>query len=49
MSLALGQRLLFHQLGRGSWIGIVAVIAVVLLLRFWPLIVSRIEDRRRSR
>jgi hypothetical protein len=49
MPLALGQRLLFHQLGRGSWIGIVAVVAVALLLRLRPLIVRRLDEWRRSR
>jgi hypothetical protein len=38
--LALGQRFAVHHLfGRGI-VGIIALIAVVLLMRFWPLIVS---------
>jgi len=37
---ALGQRLLVHQFfGRGL-IGLIAVVVVVLLMRFWPVIVS---------
>ncbi|HEX5526682.1 MAG TPA: hypothetical protein VFX44_05730 [Solirubrobacterales bacterium] len=46
MPLALGQRLLFHQLFRGGgWLVTVAIIAAVLLLRFWPMIVAWIERR----
>lgn len=38
MPLALGQRLLVHQIfGRGL-IALVAVAAIVLLIRFWPVI-----------
>jgi hypothetical protein len=49
MPLALGQRLLFPQLGHGGLIAIVAVVATILIVRFWPLIVRRLEQWRRSR
>jgi hypothetical protein len=36
---ALGQRLLVHHFfGRGV-VGLIALVAVLLLMRFWPLVV----------
>ena len=41
MPFAIGQRLLVHQIfGRGL-IGLIAVVAIVLLIRFWPVIKAR--------
>lgn len=48
MPLGLGRHLLFHNLG-GGWIAVVVVVAIVLLVRFWPLLVDRVERWWRSR
>jgi hypothetical protein len=42
---ALGQRLFVHHVfGRGV-VGLIAVVAIILLMRFWPLIIRWWEHR----
>jgi hypothetical protein len=44
--LALGQRLLFHQLFRhGGWVGVLAVVLLVLVVVYWGRIAEWIERR----
>jgi hypothetical protein len=47
--LALGRHLLSREVSRGGWIAIIAVIAIVLLLVFWPRFIAWLERRRRAR
>lgn len=45
MPFALGQRLLLHQIfGRGI-LALVAIAAVILLIRFWPVILAWLQRR----
>jgi hypothetical protein len=46
---ALGRHLLFRELITGHWIVIIAVIAILLLFRFWSPLVNRLERWWRSR
>jgi hypothetical protein len=46
---AFGRHLLFRELGRGSWVYAVAVVAVLMTIRFWPRVVAWAERRWRSR
>lgn len=49
MVFGLGRHFLFRGLGIGGWIAILAAVAIVLLIRFWPLVVERAERWWRSR
>ena len=47
--LGLGRHLFFREIGDGSWIVIVVVIAAILLIRFWPAIAAWLQRVWRSR
>ena len=47
--LALGRHLIFRQIGSDGWIAIAAVIAAILLIRFWPAIAAWLQRVWRSR
>jgi len=49
MPVAIGGHFLFREISHGSWLGVAAVIAILLLLRFWPQVVAWVEQRRRAR
>ncbi len=47
--LAIGRHLLFREIGNGGWILIVALVAVFLLIRYWPAIADAVERKWRSK
>jgi len=49
MPLALGGHFLYREISKGNWVVVVALVAVVLLLRFWPQVVAWVEQRWRAR
>lgn len=47
MPFAVGERLLLGRVLRGGdWALVAVLVVVVLLIRFWPVIVRWFEDRR---
>jgi hypothetical protein len=49
MPFALGGHFLFREVSHGSWLAVAAIVAGMLLLRFWSQIVAWIEQRWRAR
>jgi hypothetical protein len=49
MPLAFGRQLFFREASRGAVIPILAIVAILLLIYFWPRIVSWIEATWRAR
>jgi TRAP-type C4-dicarboxylate transport system permease large subunit len=47
--LAFGGYFLFREATRGHWPVVAAIVAAVLLFRFWPAIVAWFEQRWRQR
>jgi len=43
--LALGRHLLFREISKGGWLAIALVIAIVLLMIYWPRIAAWVERR----
>ena len=49
MPLALGGYFLYREISKGNWIAVVALVSVVLLLRFWPQVVAWITQCWKAR
>jgi hypothetical protein len=43
MPLALGRHLLFREISKGGWLAIALVIAIVLLVVYWPRVAGWME------
>lgn len=43
--LAFGRHLLFREISKGGWLAIALVIAVVLLVIYWPRVAAWAERR----
>jgi hypothetical protein len=49
MIFALGGHFLFREVTRGNWVGIIAIVAVLLLIRLWAPLTARVREWWRSR
>jgi hypothetical protein len=45
----LGKHLLFREAGRGGWFVILAIVVILLVIRFWSPLLEQIERWWRSR